>query len=148
MASIKEQFEIPSKLKTWAYCLIGFGLIALIAGFITKGRGTEEEQAIFIGTIMYNTIFWTLICNASMFFICVTTLAWGGWQQAIRRVPEAISTLVPVFGSITFVVLMYVVLSGNHHIYHWLDTKAVEGDEILKGKAGFLNAKFLLSGQP
>lgn len=144
MASIKEQFEIPSKLKTWAYALIGFGLVALIAGFITKGRGTEEEQTVFIGTIMYNTIFWTLICNASMFFICVTTLAWGGWQQSFRRVPEAISTMVPIFGSITVAVLLFVALSGNHHIYHWLDTKAVANDEILKGKSGFLNVKFFV----
>ena len=73
MSSIKEHFEIPARLKTWAYALIGVGLLALIIGFITKGRGTEEEQAVFIGTIMYNTIFWTLITNASMFFICVTT---------------------------------------------------------------------------
>ncbi|MBS1627615.1 MAG: quinol:cytochrome C oxidoreductase [Bacteroidetes bacterium] len=143
-SSIKEQFEIPSKLKTWAYALIGFGLLAFIVGLITKGRGTEEEQAQFIGIIMYNTIFWTLVCNAAMFFICVHTLAWSGWQQVFRRIPEAISTLVPIFGSITLVLLLYIVFTGNHHIYHWLDTKAVERDEILKGKSGFLNAKFFV----
>jgi len=141
--TIKEQFEIPGKLKTWAYALIGFGLLAIIAGYITKVRGgTEEEAAVFIGTIMYNTIFWTLITNASMFFICVTTLAMGGWQQTFRRVPEAISTMVPIFGSITLVVLLYVAFSGNHHIYHWLDTKSMEADSVLKGKAGFLNVRF------
>jgi len=142
MSSIKEHFEIPAKLKTWAFALIGVGLLALIIGFITKGRGTEEEQAVFIGTIMYNTIFWTLVTNASMFFICVTTLAMGGWQQSFRRIPEAISTMVPIFGSITVAVLLFVVFSGNHHIYHWLDTNAVANDEVLKGKSGFLNVKF------
>ncbi|MDI9363991.1 MAG: hypothetical protein QM541_03495 [Flavobacterium sp.] len=142
MASIKEQFEIPSKLKTWSMALIGIGLVALIIGFITKGNGTEEEQVEFIGTIMYNTIFWTLVCNAAMFFICVCTLAMGGWYQAFRRIPEAISTLVPLFGGITLVVLLYVGFSHNHHIYHWLNTKAVAEDSILKGKVGFLNIKF------
>lgn len=142
MSSIKEQFEIPAKLKTWSFALIGVGLLAFIIGLLTKGRGTEEEQAVFIGTIMYNTIYWTLITNASMFFISVTTLAMGGWQQSFRRIPEAISTMVPIFGSITVAVLLYVVFSGNHHIYHWLDTNAVANDEILKGKSGFLNVKF------
>jgi hypothetical protein len=142
LSSIKEKFEIPSKLKTWSYVLIGVGLLALIAGFFTKGRGTEEEQAVFIGTIMYNTIFWTLITNASMFFICITTLAMGGWQQSFRRIPEAISTLVPIFGSITIAVLLFVVFSGNHHIYPWLDKVAVARDPILTGKTGFLNVKF------
>ncbi|MCG9899485.1 MAG: quinol:cytochrome C oxidoreductase [Hydrotalea sp.] len=146
MASIKDQFVIPGKMKTWSYSLIGVGLVALLAGLFTKGFSKDEhEQAVFWGTLMYNTIFWTLVCNAAMFFICVTTMAWGGWQQSFRRVPEAISTLVPIFGSITFVVLIYVVFIGhNHHIYHWIDDAAVEADPILKGKKGFLNTKFFL----
>jgi hypothetical protein len=145
MASIRLQFEIPGKLKTWSLGLIGVGLVALVFGMITKGFSTDEhEQVHFWGTLMYNTIFWTLVTNASMFFICVTTLAMGGWQQSFRRIPEAISTLVPIFGSITFAVLLYVVLSDKHHIYHWLDTAAVAKDPILSGKSGFLNAKFFI----
>ncbi len=145
MASIKEQFEVPSKLKTWSYALIGIGALALLAGFFKSGMSKDEhEQAIFIGTVMYNTIFWTLVCNASMFFICITTLAMGGWQQSFRRVPEAISTMVPIFGSITLAVLLYVAFAGKHQIYHWLDTDAVNNDPILKGKSGFLNLKFFV----
>ncbi len=144
MASIREKFEIPGKMRTWSLALIGVGVVALIIGLVTKGMGTHEEQVHFIGTIMYNTIFWTMVCNASMFFICVTTLAHGGWQQSFRRIPEAISTMVPIFGAITLVVLLYVVLTGNHEIYHWLDSEAVEKDPILRGKAGFLNPTFFV----
>lgn len=144
MASIRQQFEIPGKMKTWALSLIGVGLVAFVIGLFTEGLGTEEQQVHFIGTVMYNTIFWTLVCNASMFFICVTTLAMGGWQISFRRIPEAISVMVPIFGSITFVVLMWVALGDKHHIYHWLDTAAVNADPILKGKAGFLNIKFFI----
>jgi hypothetical protein len=50
----------------------------------------------------------------------------------------------PIFGSITFAVLLYVVLSDKHHIYHWLDTAAVAKDPVLSGKSGFLNAKFFI----
>ena len=142
MASIRQHFEIPGKMKTWSYALMGIGLVALIAGLVTKGISKDHhEQDIFLGTLMYNTIFWTLICNASMFFICITTMAWGGWQQSFRRIPEAISTMVPIFGGITLVVLLYVAFSGSH-IYHWTDTAAVANDPVLKGKAGFLNVKF------
>ena len=145
MASIKTQFEIPGKMKTWSYALIGVGLVALIAGLVIKGFSSDEhEQTIFWGTLMYNTIFWTLVCNASMFFISVTTLAMGGWQQSFRRIPEAISTMVPIFGAITFAVLIYVVVGHKHHIYHWLDSEAVANDPILKGKAGFLNPVFFI----
>jgi hypothetical protein len=59
MASIREQFEIPGKMKTWSLALILVGLVALMIGFITKGMGTEQSRNIFWGTLMYNTIFWT-----------------------------------------------------------------------------------------
>ena len=79
-----------------------------------------------------------------MFFICATTLAWGGWQIAFKRIPEAISAAVPVIGVIAFVVLMSIAFGGHHmtHIYHWTDTEAVQNDSILLGKSGFLNLKF------
>ncbi len=142
MASIRQSFEIPGKMKTWSFALMGIGIVELIAGFVTNGMSKDHhEQDIFLGTLMYNTIFWTLVCNASMFFLCVTTMAWGGWQQSFRRIPEAISTMVPIFGAITLVVLLYVAFSGSH-IYHWTDTVAVANDPILKGKSGFLNIKF------
>ena len=145
MASFREQFEIPGKMKTWSLALIGVGLVSLVIGLVTKGfSGDEHEQAHFWGTLMYNTIFWTLICNASMFFISITTLAMGGWQQSFRRIPEAISAMVPIFGAITFAVLMYVVLSDKHYIYHWLDKEAVAKDPILLGKSGFLNPTFFI----
>ncbi|RXK80980.1 quinol:cytochrome C oxidoreductase [Filimonas effusa] len=148
MASIRAQFEVPGKMKTWSIALIAIGLLALIIGFVTKGVGghdahAEHEKAVFWGTLMYNSIFFTLVCNASMFFICATTLAMGGWQVVFRRVPEAISTLVPIFGTITLVILFYIVfIDHNHHIYHWIDKEAVESDVILSGKKGFLNPTF------
>lgn len=146
MSSIREQFEIPAKMKTWSIALIAIGAFAFILGLITKGTSPDEhERAIFLGTVMYNSIFWLLVCNASMFFICATTMAMGGWTIAIRRIPEAISTLVPIFGGIVFFVLIYVVfIDHNHQVYHWLDKDAVEEDSILKGKSGFLNPTFFL----
>lgn len=145
MASIREQFEMPSKTRTWSLGLIIAGAVALVLGFITKGMSTDEhEKALFWGTLMYNSIYFTLICNASMFFICATTLAMGGWQMAFRRVPEAISTMVKIFGPITFVILIYVVfIDHNHQIYHWLSDEA-KTDPVLKGKLGFLNPTFFL----
>ncbi len=145
MASLRTQFEIPGKMKTWSYALIGVGLVALLYGMFTKGFSSDEhEQVHFWGTLMYNSIFWTLICNASMFFICVTTLAQAGFTTSFRRIPEAISAMVPIFGSITFAVLMYIIFGHKHHIYHWLDAEAVSIDPILKGKVGFLNPTFFV----
>lgn len=146
MASIRDQFEVSGKMKTWSFGLIAIGILAFIIGLITKGFSSDpHEQGVFWGTLLYNSVFFLLICNASMFFICVTTLANGGWQVAFRRVPEAISAVVPIFGLIAFFILMFIVFGlghGEHHpIYHWIHP---EGDAILLGKKGFLNAYFFV----
>ena len=142
--AIKEFFEIPKKYKIWSLALMGIGLLAVVLGFFTYGSGDEHEKTRFWASLLHNSIFFLLVANASMFFICITTLAWGGWQMSFRRVPEAISTAVLPLGIIALVVLLCIAWGGTHmtHIYHWTDAEAVKADHILQGKTPFLNLKF------
>ena len=147
MASIKEQFEVTGKMKTWSMGLMAVGILAFIIGFVTKGLSSDaNDQAIFWATLLYNCIFFLLICNASMFFICITTLAHGGWQVAFRRVPEAISAVVPIFGLIAMFVLFYIVFGlthgGHNPIYHWVTPG---NDQLIIKKSGFLNPGFFVA---
>lgn len=145
MSSLKLQFEIPGKMKTWSMALIGIGLLALIVGFVTKGMSADDhDKSVFWGTLLYNSIFFLLICNASMFFICATTLAMGGWQITFRRIPEAISTLVPIFGTIAGVLMLFLVFSGKSYIYPWVDSSFWTKNPELAGKSGFLSPAFFL----
>ncbi len=145
MALVREQFEVPGRMRTWSFGLIAVGLVAVIAGFIVFGlKDNDHDRAVFWGTLLYNSIFFTMICNAAMFFICATTLAMAGFTTTFRRVPEAISAMVPIFGTITFILLAFIVLSDKSYVYEWLNTKAVTNSEVLKGKIGFLNKPFFL----
>jgi drug/metabolite transporter (DMT)-like permease len=122
-----QAFELPAAYKKWTIGLIVAGVIALLYGFIMyhpfahAEHGENVNSTRFWAVLLQNSVFWLLVVNASMFFIGVTTLAWGGWQVALRRVPEAISSVVPVLGIITFVILMAIVWGGRHDIYHWVD---------------------------
>jgi hypothetical protein len=143
---IKEQFIVPASYKKWSLGLSAVGLLTLVIGFITL-YGKPDHDGRFWGTLLYNAVFFLLITNASMFFICVTTLAMGGWQMAFRRLPEAISTCVKIFGVITFIILMCIVFGNKTDIYHWLDSSLYDKtsphyDKILAGKHGFLNKTF------
>ncbi|UEG50697.1 quinol:cytochrome C oxidoreductase [Ferruginibacter lapsinanis] len=141
-------FELPGSYKKWTIGLIAAGVIALLYGVFMfhpweVGHGGEHIQSTrFWSVLLQNSVFFLLIVNASMFFIGVTTLAQGGWQVALKRVPEAISSVVPVLGLIAFVILMSIVWGGHHDIYHWVDKDAVAHDHILNGKKGFLNPVF------
>jgi hypothetical protein len=142
---IKQQFEMPAGYKKWTSALLGIGALVLVLGFIFLGMSKDEHaQTRFWAVLLQNSTFFLLVVNASMFFVCVTTLAMGGWQMAFRRVPEAISTLVPVFSVIALLVFLGIIFGHQHHIYHWLDKEHVEHDPILKGKSGFLNPTFFL----
>src|SRR5688500_19028221 len=138
--SIREMFIVPKRYNTVAIALMVVGLISIIALYATQGAKSDaHSQARFWGSLLQNSVYFLLVVNAAMFFICATTLAWGGWQMAFRRVPEAISACVPVLSIVTFVVLMAIVFGGNHDSYHWTDAEHVMHDEILSHKKGFRN---------
>jgi hypothetical protein len=145
---MNHQFELPGSYKKWTVGLIGAGVVALLYGFIAfhpftqPVPGQNVNSTRFWAVLLQNSVYWLLVVNASMFFICVTTMAMGGWQVALRRVPEAISSLVPVLGAITFLILMAIVWGGRTDIYPWLDKTVVAGDPILFGKRKFLSPEF------
>ncbi len=143
---IKQQFEVTPGYKKWSMGLLAVGGLVLVLGFLFLGLSKDEHsQTRFWAVLMQNSIFFLLICNASMFFMCITTLAMGGWQVAFRRVPEAISAVVPIFAVLALLVFVGIIFGHQHHIYHWLDTDAVKADKILTGKSAFLNPTFFFA---
>lgn len=141
--SIRQNFEVPKRYNTVAIVLMAIGLLAIIGLYITQGsKDDAHANARFWGSLLQNSVYFLLVTNAAMFFICATTLAWGGWQMSFRRVTEAISTCVPVLGVISLVVLLSISFSDNHTIYHWTDTEHVKHDPVLLHKEGFLNKTF------
>ncbi len=142
--TIRENFVVPKKYNTVAISLMVVGVLAIIALYVTHGaKDDAHAQARFWGSLLQNSVYFLLVVNAAMFFICATTLTWGGWQMAFRRVPEAISAVVPVIGTISLIILLAIALGSNHEIYHWTSEHAKE-DPILVHKAGFLNKGFFV----
>jgi hypothetical protein len=141
--TIREQFIIPKRYNNISIALMAIGVLAIIVLYITHGsKADPHEQARFWGSLLQNSVYFLLLTNAAMFFICATTLAWGGWQMSFRRVTEAISTAVPVIGTICGVILLLICFGNNHELYHWTDSNLVKGDDALQWKSGFLNKTF------
>ncbi len=139
--SLKEQFEVSGRYRAWSLGLLAVGVVSVLVGFFIYGTGDEHAKTRFWASLLQNSVYFLLVVNAAMFFICATTLAMGGWQMSFRRVSEAISVSVIPIGIITFIILMCLVLGHQHHIYHWLEP---EGDKVLEGKSGFLNSTFFV----
>ena len=143
LMSIREKFIVPKKYNTVSIALMAVGILAVIGLYVTAGsKNDPHQQARFWGSLLQNSVYFLLVVNAAMFFICATTLAWGGFQLAFSRVSEAISACVPVIGVICGAILLAIAFSGNHEIYHWTSAEHVKHDPTLLHKAGFLNKGF------
>lgn len=141
--TLKEQFVVPARYKTWSMGLMAVGILSVIILFVMYGTSSDQHvQARFWASLLQNSIYFLLITNATMFFICATTLAWGGFQITFRRVTEAISTATPVIGVISIVILFILVFGNNHVIYQWADAEKVRGSHELQVKSPFLNKGF------
>src|SRR5688572_25299560 len=120
---MNHHFELPGSYKKWTLGLIVVGILALLYGLImfhpfsAPAHGATGDAAHanmnstrFWAVLLQNSVYWLLVVNAAMFFLCVTTMAMGGWQVSFRRVTEAISSVVPILGIITFVVLLSLIM--------------------------------------
>lgn len=143
-----EKFIPAKRYNTVAYILMAVGLVSIVAlYFATHANAANEadahaNHARFWASLLHNSVFFLMICNAAMFFMCATTLSWGGWQLSFTRVTEAVSACVPVLGVIAAVILLSICFGGNHNIYHWTDAEHVAHDPVLKHKSGFLSKGF------
>jgi hypothetical protein len=141
---MNNQFVIPGGYKKWTMGLMIVGLLSLLCGIIflhpfSGSHGENVNSTRFWAVLLQNSLYWLLLVNTSMFFICISTLAMAGWQVALRRVTEAISSLVPILGVITLVIILSIVFGHRTDIYPWLDREHVQADKVLKGKSGFLS---------
>lgn len=101
---------------------------------------------IYVNLLM-NGYFILLISVCGLFFFALQYIANAGWAIMFIRVPQAISTFIPI-GAIA---VLAVFLIDGDNIYHWMHyehlnlAKGAPGyDPILADKSWFLNTKLML----
>jgi hypothetical protein len=142
---MNNHFVIPGGYKKWSAGLMIAGLLTLLIGvFVLHPGNTDNVNSTrFWAVLLQNSIYWLLLVNVSMFFMCIHTLAMGAWQVAFKRVTEAISYVVPIMGVLTLLILFSIVFGHRVDIYPWLDKNMFAGKGLNgNGKAGFLSPGF------
>jgi hypothetical protein len=144
---MNNQYVTPAVYKKWSWGLMIAGLLTLVLGFVflhpTAGaHGDNVNSTRFWAVLLQNGLFWLFLVNTATFFLVICILAMAGWQTAFRRVAEAVSSMVPIMGILTLVIMMSIILGHRGDIYPWLDQNRLSHDAILRGKSGFLNPTF------
>lgn len=140
---LNQEFKIPAKLKSTSLVLLAIGIITLIAGGIVLLSSHDQmDQNRFWAVMLQNSVFFLLICVASIFILSATSLAQGAWIVAFRRIPESIGSIVWVLAAIAGAVLLTIVWTGNDHIYKWVKPGYIEDNSLNGLKNFFLSKNF------
>jgi hypothetical protein len=140
---LNQEFKVPAKLKTTSLALLAIGVITLLAGAgLLLFSKDQMAQNRFWAVLLQNSIFFLLISLASVFILSATTLAQGAWIVAFRRIPEAIGSIVWVLALIAGIVLLTLVWTDNHNIYHWLQDGYIPKNSLNGLKNFFLSKPF------
>jgi len=129
---MEEKFTFPVKLKMVCYVLIAIGIISFVWGFISAPDKTWAN-------LLLNNFYFLSIAIGASFFMALQYISQAGWSAGFKRVPEALSTYIPVAG-----VLFIFILFGLQTLYHWSHQDAIMHDAILAHKTPYLNIPFFI----
>ena len=126
-----EQFKFTNKIRNilGITTIAGF-LLSVAAIFIFKPDGSR----IWANVLLNNQLFLGIALGGA-FFLAVHRIAWSGWHTALQRIPEALTSFLPVA-----FLLMLLVFFGMNDLYHW--SHADLHDPVLEGKSAWLNMPF------
>ena len=126
--------------------LMGIGAVLGTAGLgLTAwlGMGAEDGGKQFFHSYLLGLIYFLSISLGALFFVTLQHLTRAGWSVVVRRVAEILAANLPML-VVLFAPILVGMWQGNPALYHWVDDNVVQHDELLRGKAPFLNVPFYL----
>jgi hypothetical protein len=124
--------DLPGKVIKLGWALLGAGVIVGIVAFLV-----DAERASFNYLLAYT--FLISIGVGSLFLVALEYVTGAVWSVPIRRIPEFLAGSIPFFA-----ILVIPLLLNMHNLFHWTHIEVVEQDEILQGKAPYLNIPFFI----
>ena len=126
---------VPRSMRQGAIALCAIGVIAFAIGLVTA------TQRAWLNLLIDGWFVFALGVG-SLFFIGAQRLANSKWWSPIRRIPEALSMLVPVGA-----VLLAVLAVGFHQLYPWTDPASPEMHDahplVVPGRLTYLAPAFV-----
>ena len=89
--------------------------------------------------LLVNGFYFLSLALAGLVFLAIQYLAGAGWWSAIRRVPEALMTVIPLAA-----VPMLALYFGRGTLYPWTHPELLH-DPVVAGKSAYLNTPFFFA---
>ena len=124
--------ELPAKLNKIGFVLFAIGLVLGVAGFYV-----DHTRAVFNYLLAYT--FLISIGVGALFLVALEYVTNADWSVPFRRIVEIFAGIIPFLA-----VLVIPLLFNMHDLFHWSHAEAVANDEVLAGKAPYLNIPFFI----
>ena len=135
------EFQITKKAKKNIYLLLGVGLALTLVGVIT-GFDDHHFSTRLLTNGLIDTFFFFAMGLGALFFLSLAYATETGWYAAVKRVIEAVAGYMPYGIALLGLVLLIITFMDGAHIYSWMDPEVVAHDEMIQGKAAYLNPIF------
>jgi len=109
--------------------------ITLLVGLCYNHRSNSNFYLDYLNVYAY---FISLSIGAT-FLILLMNLTRAGWGVVVRRVPEHIMSLLPIF-ALLFIPLLF----GLDYIFEWLSPHVIATDYLVQKKLPYLNLTFFI----
>ncbi len=123
----KSQFQTPAPVRV-------IGLALVVVGLALLGIGISSDPTRGWGAALMGSYYVLSIAAGAGVIIALMHVTKAGWGVVVRRIPEAVTTYLPL-GLLT---LGTVTGLGMQHLYEWSHPDAAE-DEVLVRKLAYLN---------
>ena len=124
--------DLPASISKIGMALLALGVILGVAAFFV-----DHSRAVFNYLIAFT--FMISIGVGALFLIALEYIAGADWSVPIRRVVEFFAAIIPLLA-----ILVIPLLFNMGELFHWSHAEAVADDEILQGKAPYLNVPFFI----
>jgi hypothetical protein len=135
-------YTFGGKTKILSIVLMVVGLAAIIYGAVA----TPER---LLPNLLLNGFLFTAIAIAGTVFVAVHYAGQGGWYTAVKRVPEAFTSFLPIGMIVLLGLICFDMFSTSEtfKIWEWMNPEFQESDRVYKnsGKAAWLSNGFYIA---
>lgn len=135
------EFKIANKAKTFTMALIVIGVLFTAIG-IALNMGDHNFKQRIIANGLIDSYFFFSIGLGALFFLALQYATETAWYVAVKRVIEAVAGFLPYGIGMMVLIMVVLTITDGAHIYTWMDAETVNHDEIIQGKAAYLNKTF------
>lgn len=127
------QFTISSNVRRLLLVLMVIGLVTFVLGLFLAPERIWPNVLIAVFYVLSLSL-------GAAFLVAVHYASNAGWGTAIRRVPEAVASALPVAAAAAVLLIL-----GVRPLYEWSHELVVAQDVVLQGKRAWLNEPFFIA---